>query len=53
MLQTLIDELDIKEQQKIKKDELYIKIGEERGEVIQDVKLKVTDLLANDSFTTF
>ena len=28
LLQTLIDELDIKEQQKIKKDELYIKIGE-------------------------
>ena len=53
LLQTLIDELDIKEQQKIKKDELYIKIGEERIEVIQDVKSKVTDLLANDSFTTF
>ena len=53
LLQTLIDELDIKEQQKINKDELYIKIGEERIEVIQDVKSKVTDLLANDSFTTF
>ncbi len=53
LLQTLIDELDIKEQQKIKKDELYVKIGEERIEVIQDVKSKVTDLLANDSFTTF
>lgn len=53
LLQNLIDELDIKEQQKINKDELYIKIGEERREVIQDVKSKVTDLLANDSFTTF
>jgi len=53
LLQNLIDELDIKEQQKIKKDELYIKIGEERGEVIQNVKTKVTDLLSNDSFTTF
>ncbi len=53
LLQTLIDELDLKEQQKIKKDELYIKIGEERTEVIHDVKLKVTDLLANDSFDTF
>jgi len=53
LLQTLIDELDLKEQQKIKKDELYIKIGEERTEVIHDVKLKVTDLLANDSFNTF
>lgn len=53
LLQTLIDELDIKEQQKIKKDELYIKIGEERIQVIQDVKSKITDLLANDSFTTF
>jgi len=53
LLQNLIDELDLKEQQKINKDELYIKIGEERREVIQDVKSKVTDLLANDSFTTF
>ncbi|MCB9258416.1 MAG: dynamin family protein [Ignavibacteriales bacterium] len=53
LLQTLIDELDMKEQQKIKKDELYVKIGEERSEVIHDVKLKVTDLLANDSFNTF
>lgn len=53
LLQTLIDELDIKEQQKINKDELYVKIGEERIEVIQDVKSKVTNLLANDSFTTF
>ncbi|MCB0732893.1 MAG: hypothetical protein KDC88_17870, partial [Ignavibacteriae bacterium] len=43
----------MKEQQKIKKDELYVKIGEERSEVIHDVKLKVTDLLANDSFNTF
>lgn len=53
LLQNLIDELDIKEQQRINKDELYVKISEERREVIQDVKLKVTDLLANDSFTTF
>ncbi|MFZ1289297.1 MAG: dynamin family protein [Melioribacteraceae bacterium] len=53
LLQTLIDELELKEQHKIKKDELYIKIGEERSEVIRDVKTKVTDLLANDSFTTF
>ncbi len=53
LLQILIDELDIKEQQKIKKDELYIKIGEERGEVLHDVRTKVTDLLANDSFSTF
>ncbi len=53
LLQTLIDELDMKEQQKIKRDELYVKIGEERSEVIHDVKLKVTDLLANDSFNTF
>lgn len=53
LLQTLIDELDIKEQQRINKDELYVKISEERREVIQDVKNKVTDLLSNDSFTTF
>lgn len=53
LLQTLIDELDMKEQQRIKKDELYVKIGEERLHVIQDVKSKVTDLMANDSFTTF
>lgn len=53
LLQTLIDELDLKEQQRINKDELYIKIGEERHEVLHDVKSKVTDLLANDSFTTF
>ena len=53
LLQHLIDELDIKEQQRINKDELYIKISEERREVIQDVKSKVTDLLANDSFATF
>ncbi|MDX1701460.1 MAG: hypothetical protein R3250_12625, partial [Melioribacteraceae bacterium] len=53
LLQNLIDELDLREQHRINKDELYIKIGEERGEVIRDVKLKVTDLLANDSFITF
>jgi len=53
LLQNLIDELDIKEQQKINKEDLYIKIGEERGEVIHDVRTKVTDLLSNDSFTTF
>ena len=34
LLQHLIDELDIKEQQRINKDELYIKISEERREVI-------------------
>lgn len=49
----MIDELDMKEQQRIKKDELYVKIGEERLHVIQDVKSKVTDLMANDSFTRF
>ncbi len=53
LLQTLIDELDFKEQQRINKDELYVKIGEERHQVIQDVKSKVADLLTNDSFTTF
>jgi ribosome biogenesis GTPase A len=53
LLQTLIDELDFKEQQKINKDELFVKIGEERLHVIQDVKSKVTDLMSNDSFTTF
>jgi hypothetical protein len=53
LLQHLIDELDLKEQQRINKDELYVKISEERREVIQDVKNKVTDLLANDSFVTF
>lgn len=53
LLQTLIDELGIKEQQRINKDELYVKISEERIEVIKDVKTKVADLLSNDSFTTF
>ncbi|MCW8850096.1 MAG: dynamin family protein [Melioribacteraceae bacterium] len=53
LLQHLIDELDLKEQQRINRDELYLKISEERREVIQDVKSKVTDLLSNDSFTTF
>ena len=53
LLQTLIDELGIKEQQRINKDELYVKISEERIEVIKDVKTKVSDLLSNDSFTTF
>jgi len=53
LLQTLIDELDLKEQQRINKNDLYIKIGEERNEVIHDVKAKVADLLANDSFNTF
>lgn len=53
LLQHLIDELDIKEQQRINKDELYVKISEERREVIHDVKNKVADLLSNDSFTTF
>lgn len=53
LLQNLMDELDIKEQQRINKEELYVKIGEERYEVIHDVKSKVTDLMANDSFTTF
>jgi GTPase SAR1 family protein len=53
LLQNLIDELGIKEQQRINKDELYIKIGEERGNVIHDVRNKVTDLLSNDSFSQF
>ncbi|PID57966.1 MAG: hypothetical protein CR986_08610 [Ignavibacteriae bacterium] len=53
LLQNLLDELDIREQQRINKEELYIKIGEERLQVIQDVKSKISNLLANDSFTTF
>ncbi len=53
LLQNLIDELGNKEQQRIDKEELYLKIGEERGRVIHDVKLKVTDLLSNDSFAEF
>ncbi|MBK7105053.1 MAG: dynamin family protein [Ignavibacteriae bacterium] len=53
LLQTLIDELNFKEQQRINRDELYVKIGEERLHVIQDVKNKVSDLMSNDSFTTF
>ena len=53
LLQNLIDELGHNEKQRIDKEELYLKIGEERGKVIHDVKLKVTDLLANDSFTEF
>ena len=53
LMQNLIDELDYKEKQKIDKQEIYIKIGEERGKVIHDVKTKVTDLLSNDSFSEF
>ncbi len=53
LLQNLIDELGYNEKQRIDKEGLYLKIGEERGKVIHDVKLKVTDLLANDSFTEF
>ncbi len=53
LLQNLIDELGHNERQRIDKEELYLKIGEERGKVIHDVKLKVTDLLSNDSFTEF
>ncbi len=53
LLQHLIDELDLKEQQRINKDELYVKISGERREIIHDVKNEITHLLANDSFTSF
>jgi hypothetical protein len=53
LLQNLLDELGLKEEQRINRDELYIKISEERREVIEDVKVKVSDLLSNDSFNTF
>ena len=50
LLRSLIEELNKIKETKTYNEELFIRIGERRQEVIEDVRKKVTELLNNDFF---
>ena len=53
LLHDLLEDLNrVKDAQKETED-IYVKIGEERANVIEDVRAKVSDLLSNESFSKF
>ncbi len=53
LLNGLLEDLGKIKETKTETEEIYLKLGEERSKVIADVRAKVSDLLANESFSRF
>ncbi len=53
LLHGLLDDLGKIKETKTETEEIYLKLGEERSQVIADVRAKVSDLLSNESFSRF
>lgn len=50
LLQSLIEDLNRIRNEQVLNEDIFIKIGNQRREVIEDVRTKVSQLLKNDSF---